>query len=83
MNISYYKLKKTLIPYFNRGGISFSVCEQRSLYTVSYTHLHPGGKQMHKFLDCRMDEIIDNQHHTAEQQGVFQADTAVNVEWIA
>lgn len=30
-----------------------------------------------------MDEIIDNQHHTAEQQGVFQADTAVNVEWIA
>ena len=33
MNISYYKLKKTLIPYFNRGGISFSVCEQRSLYT--------------------------------------------------
>lgn len=33
MNISYYKLKKTLIPYFIRGGISFSVCEQRSLYT--------------------------------------------------
>lgn len=30
MNISYYKLKKTLIPYFIRGGISFSVCEQRS-----------------------------------------------------
>lgn len=33
MNISYYKLKKTLIQYFNRGGISFSVYEQRSLYT--------------------------------------------------